>query len=31
MNKVTRATTKTSEGTLTLFDAKGNVIWKAPR
>ena len=31
VNKVTGATTTTAENALTFFDAKGNVIWQAPR
>ena len=31
VDKRTGAKTKTTEGTLTLFDAKGDVIWQAPR
>jgi len=31
VNEVTRVKTKTSENTLTLRDAEGNVIWQAPR
>ena len=31
VNKRTGAETKTAESTLTLFDAKGGVIWRAPR
>jgi hypothetical protein len=31
VNKATGAETKTAESTLTLFDAKGSVIWQAPR
>jgi hypothetical protein len=31
VDKRTGAETKTTESTLTLFDAMGNVIWKAPR
>ena len=31
VHKRTGAETKTSAGTLTLFDAKGDVLWQAPR
>jgi len=31
VNKVTGAKTKTAENTLTMYDAKGDVIWQAPR
>ncbi len=31
VDKRTGAETKTAESTLTLFDAKGDVIWQAPR
>ena len=31
INKVTGAETKTAEGTLTLYNAKGNVLHQVPR
>ena len=31
VDKRTGAETKTTAGTLTLFDAKGDVLWQAPR
>jgi hypothetical protein len=30
INRATGKETKTAESTLTLYDAKGNVIWQAP-
>jgi hypothetical protein len=31
VNSRTGAETKTAENTLKMYDAKGNVIWQAPR